>query len=343
MPDEPDATETTSQPASEKESHPQTRLERLRSAAADARERLEEKRETSTTVAVAFDAFGHDVEAGGPVLAAALGFRVFLFFVPYICFFVIVFGFVADVTHRDATNLFRGRGIAGLTASGITTGRDLSTGARISALVLVTYALFVSARSFIKVLRIVHMLVWRVAPTRMRNATRATLVFIAIVTVALVFSALIDALRARLAIGGIVALALYTFVPFALWWVVSWWLPHGETDMLGLAPGAAVFAIGAEVLQVLTVVWFPHYLQSKSDVYGAIGIAIVLLLWAYLLGRMIAIAAALNVAIWRRRRGATPDLPAFATRLPLVGDRIGRLWARLVGGSGSPPPDDASS
>ena len=114
----------------------------MRSAVEQARERVEAKRQTSTTVSIAFDAFGRDTEAGGSVLAAALGFRVFLFLVPYVCFLLIIAGYVSDIFHRDATQMFSGRGIAALTANGITTTQDWGTGARLSALVLVAYALF---------------------------------------------------------------------------------------------------------------------------------------------------------------------------------------------------------
>ncbi len=33
---------------------------------------------------------------------------------------------------------------------------------------------------------------------------------------------------------------------------------------------------GVEVLHVLTVVWFPHEIESKSEIYGALGGALVL-------------------------------------------------------------------
>ena len=308
-----------------------SRRERLRAAAVHAREVIEEKRGTSQTVSVAFDAFGHDTEAGGPVLAAALGFRVFLFMVPYVGFFLILFGFISDVFDRSPKDMFTTGGIAALTAKGISTGHDLSLGARLAAFVFVTYALFLSARSFVKVLRIVHTLVWGVAPTRLLHTTRATFVFIGTVTIALMLSGLIDVLTNRVVVGGLVALTLYTFVPFGLWWVVSWWLPHGDCDALGLAPGAVVFAIGVEVLHIFTVVWFPHSLQSKSEIYGALGTALALLLWAYLLGRLMTVSAALNVALWRRRASQPAPPPGFLVKLPFVGDILGALWTMLTG------------
>ena len=113
----------------------------MRSAVVHGREVLDAKRETSTTVSVAYDTFGQDYEAGGTVLAAALGFRVFLFLVPYVCFFLIVAGYVADIFDRRPEDMFRGSGIAALTANGITTGTNFSVGARIGALVLVNVQL----------------------------------------------------------------------------------------------------------------------------------------------------------------------------------------------------------
>jgi uncharacterized BrkB/YihY/UPF0761 family membrane protein len=303
---------------------------RARAAVAQARERVEAKRETSITVSVAYDAFGYDVEAGGSVLAAALGFRVFLFFVPYVGFLMLAFGYLADLFDRAPDEIFRGSGIAALTANGMTTSHNWSAGARFSALVLVAYALFVSARSFVKVLLIVHTLVWRAPPTRLRHPTRATFVFIGVVTVAVGLSALIDALRHRVVIGGIAALVLYTVLGFATWWLVSWWLPHGDCDPLGLAPGAVAFALGVQLLHVATVVWFPHAMKSKSEIYGSIGLALALLLWAYLLGRLMAVGAALNFALWRRRSARPPSPPAFVARVPLVGKWLEHTWARLT-------------
>ena len=210
--------------------------DRFRAKVAQARDLVEAKRETSTVVSVAYDAFGHDIEAGGPVLAAALGFRVFLFVVPYVCFVMLLIGYLSDLLGRPADDLIRGGGIAAVTATGIATGQDWSTAARLGASLLVAYTLVIAARSFVKVLVIVHALVWRASPTRLRHPTRATLVFIGAVTVAVALAGLIDDLRHRFLIGGIAALVLYTLVAFAVWWVVSWWLPHGNSSASCLAP-----------------------------------------------------------------------------------------------------------
>jgi membrane protein len=315
-------------------------------------ERLEEARSTSTAVGFAFDAFSYDADTGAAVLAAALAFRVFLFQVPYVCVFVIGAAYVTDLTGHDATAYFHGRGITHLTAQSVSNAAALSGWARFSALLLALYALFLSARAFVKVVNIVHALVWGVPRARVQRASRAAFLFVAVMTALLALSLAIAALRQRVLIGGIVALVLYTVAPFLLWWFVSWRLPHRPCPLIALAPGAALFAIGVELLQLVTVVWFPHYLASKSEVYGAIGIAIVLLLWAYLIGRIVTLAAVLNAALWARFGADSAHLLELrrpSRRIPLIDDKLSRIWNALFRvdvsetARGSAPAEDGDS
>jgi membrane protein len=286
-------------------------------------------------VGFAFDAFSYDTETGAPVLAAALAFRVFLFQVPFVCVFMIGAGFLADMTGREVESFFHGRGITRLTAESVSSAANLSGWARVTALVVAVYALFLSARSLVKVLMIVHALVWDVPRTKLKNATGAAGAFIGLVTVLVALSVVAVEIRDRFALGGLLTLAVYTVAPFVAWWFASTWLPHRECPLIALAPGALLFALGAEALHIATVVWFPHHLQSKSEVYGTIGVAVALLLWAYLLGRIITLAAVLNAALWSRFGFDSPH-PIRIRRprwwhIPLADAHIDRAWKALFG------------
>jgi uncharacterized BrkB/YihY/UPF0761 family membrane protein len=310
----------------------QSRFMRLRGWVRGRRDRLEAARTTSPTVGFAFDAFSYDADTGAPVLAAALGFRVFLLQVPYACVFVILAGYLADATGRDPTSFFHGRGITKLTANSVSSAAGLSGWARFSALVLALYALFLAARAFLKVVNIVHALVWDVPRSRLSHASRAAVVLIGLITILLALSLAISALRQRNLVGGVIALALYTLGPFLLWWYASWRLPHQSVPLIALAPGAALFAVAAEILHVVTVIWFPHYIESKSAVYGTIGTAVVLLLWAYFLGRIITLAAVLNAALWSRLRPEAEHLRRLtqpSRHLPVFDDLFTRAWKLL--------------
>jgi membrane protein len=72
-----------------------------------------------------------------------------------------------------------------------------------------------------------------------------------------------------------------------------------------MLPGAILFGIGVQMLHVVTVVWIARSLESKSETYGALGAALTILLWAYLLGRLITASASLNTVTWHDRAEPT--------------------------------------
>jgi uncharacterized BrkB/YihY/UPF0761 family membrane protein len=331
----PDAPDAPGAPEAEGEAapHAPSRRERAQDWLDERREQIEAARSTSSTVNFAFDAYSYDTESGAPVLAAALGFRVFLFAVPYVGFVLVVGGILSDITGRAASSYLHGGGIVGLIAQSIANIAALSGWARFTTLVLVAYALFLTSRSMVKVLRIVHALVWDVPRSRLRSTNRAAFGLVILITLLIALSIVISVLYDHSKIGGIIALLLYVFVPFAVWWFVSWWLPHRPCPLAALAPGAALFAIGAEILHLVTVLWFPHYFESKSELYGTIGTAIAMLLWAYLLGRLITLAAVLNAALWGRVAGESETLAVERpdVKLPLLDDKLTRLWLALFG------------
>ena len=319
-----------------------TRRERIQEWIRGRQEQLEEARGNHGTVEFAFDALSYDTDTGAPVLAAALGFRVFLFQVPYAAVFVIGAAILYDWTGYDLQAAFHSKGIGQLTAASVSSAAQLSGWARFTGFILALYALFLGARALVKVLFIVHALVWDVPRTRVKNATRAALVFIGVFTVVALVSGGVSILRGRIPLGGVGLLIIYTLLPFLAWWAVSWLLPHRDCPLIALAPGAAVFAVGTELLFLATAIWFPHHLKNKSEVYGSIGISLALLLWAYLLGRLITVAAVLNTALWARF-GTDSAHPLHVERppwrLPLFNNTFTRLWTRLFGEVGRGPED----
>jgi hypothetical protein len=101
-----------------------------------------------------------------------------------------------------------------------------------------------------------------------------------------------------------------------------------------------LFAVGAQALHIVTVIWLPHQLESKSQVYGALGLALVLLLWAYLLGRLMTLAIVLNYALWEHRERETPGASLRPLHLPFINDRIGLALERFFP---VPSPDPAQN
>ena len=261
-----------------------------------------------------FSVFERDSAAGGPVLAGAVAFRVFLFQVPYVFVLVAGLGLASSADHKDPSELARDAGIGGLTAQAIGDFGNISVWGRITALVVGGFALFLAARSAVKVLRIIHSLVWAVPVVRAKRLSRQAGVFIVLVTIALALATFVGWLRDRSFVGGLVGTILYIVVPTAMWLIVSWFLPRAaDCEWWDLLPGAVVFGVGVEALHVFTVYWIAREVASKSDTYGALGTSLALLLWAYLLGRLIVAAANLNATRWhllRAREAAAASEPA---------------------------------
>ena len=55
------------------------------------------------------------------------------------------------------------------------------------------------------------------------------------------------------------------------------------------------------MLHLLTLTYVVHVISRKSALYGAIGIALALLLWTYFAGRLLTAAIAANASLWKHR------------------------------------------
>jgi uncharacterized BrkB/YihY/UPF0761 family membrane protein len=264
---------------------------------------LDAARPRHRSVDVAFVSVELDTAAGGPVLAAAVAFRLFLFMVPYVFVLVYGFGLASSASSSDPRDLAQRAGIAGLLASTIQVADDQSLLTRIVVFVGALYALLSTAKTFLKVLAAVHALAWQIPPRRVRKLTKPALMFILIVTAGLVLIRLIVWLRDQSFIAGFTAEILFIAVPTMVWLVISlrFFVHAPSAGWRDLLPGAIFVGVGVQVLHFVTVYWITHLLASKSQTYGAIGGALAILFWAYLLGRVLAASAVVNAAAWRQR------------------------------------------
>jgi uncharacterized BrkB/YihY/UPF0761 family membrane protein len=267
------------------------------------RQQLEDARPRYRSIDLLFVSIQRDALAGGSVLAAAVAFRIFLFVVPYVFVIVYGFGLTASAVGSDPQELAREAGIVGLLASTITAAANQSVWTRIVILVTALYALFSGSRSFLKVLAVTHFLAWQIPPQRPRRLAKPALSFILIVTGVFIVFQLILTLRDRSFRAGLFAEVLFIAIPTGLWLMMSLrFFAHAPgATWRDLVPGAVLVGVGVQALHFVTVYWIAHLVESKSETYGAIGAALAILFWAYLLGRVFAAAAVLNAAGWQQR------------------------------------------
>ena len=265
-------------------------------------DRLQERRATSRTIDSVFTAAEHDEHVGGGILAAAVAFRLFLFMVPLVYVLVVVFGIGADAAGESSQDLASSAGAVGLLARSFASVAGGSLWERLVALGVGSFALFLTTRSALKVLRVTSGLVWDVPIQKLERPTRATGIFLAVIIAALGLIQLIGVLDGVSLVAGIIATALFILVPAGLWVLFSLRaFPHAEeAGWKAMVPGSLLVGIGIQLLHLFTVLWIARLVDSKSETYGAIGVALALLFWAYLTGRIFMAGMVVNASQWYR-------------------------------------------
>ena len=274
----------------------------VKARATDARRRIEAQRPTNRVIDTAFSAAHLQNESGGGLLAGAIAFRFFMFIVPFVFVLVMGLGLGADAVGGDIQEVARRSGITGIAAVALESGATASSVVRWTTFLVALVALVTGARNFVKALWIANALIWKVPLQKRAHPTRAGLAFIGIVVAATLLLRATYALRAFSIIGFLVSVPLYALAVAAVWLLCSVRLfprPVGVT-WRDVVPGAVLFGVCAQALQVVTTLWIAPSTESKSQTYGAMGAALTILLWAYILGRLVTAAVALNATVWRR-------------------------------------------
>ena len=81
-------------------------------------------------------------------------------------------------------------------------------------------------------------------------------------------------------------------------------------------PGAALLAIGLQLMRIATSVYFVGRLERVNDLYGSIGLATVFMVWLFLIGRLVVAAMALNAERWRATTAVVDATPGGGDESP---------------------------
>jgi uncharacterized BrkB/YihY/UPF0761 family membrane protein len=299
-------------PAPAKASFVKRSVDSMKARADGVMDDLERRRAHVPIIDVAFRGIEHDVRTGGGILAGAVAFRFFLFVVPYVFVVVFAFGVGAEAADAEPTELARKSGIVGLAASAIDASTEVSRFTQIVTLSIALWATVSGARTLLKALYAVHSLIWGVPLVKVRKVTRQALAAIVLSTTLIAVVRLVAAIQHTSIALWVVSMVLLVIVPAGIWLLLTDKVfPSAPgTSWLDLWPGALLFGIGVQLLHLTTVVWIARSLESKSETYGALGAALTILLWAFLLGRLVTASASLSTILWedkqRKEQTAVP-------------------------------------
>lgn len=274
------------------------------------RERALAAREKHTTVDLAFSISEHDRVSAGGLLAAAVAFRLFLWVLPAA---LVVVGGLGFARPKSAGEEAKAVGIGQYTASQIEQATAQAHRARWVALVFGIALLYLASVALAKALNLATHLAWRQPPQKLRHPLRAAVALNVVILLTVAIDFAMTWLRKRTPGIGLSVLLLSLVLWVLLWWVVSKrLLPHPpEVGWMSLLPGALVFGFGLYLLHLLTILYLGHKFATASKLYGALGVAATMLLWAFFLCRLVVASAAVD-ATWnaRKRRDTVSESPS---------------------------------
>jgi uncharacterized BrkB/YihY/UPF0761 family membrane protein len=274
------------------------RVRRARELGAEAAAWAQERVPGATLVQEALER--ERLHAAG-LIAGGLAYKLFFWLVPLGLVFASVLSFWVDSDRSSLEQVARDFGLGGAATGAAMEAIERETHARWYFLVAGVSLLFWFGIGVVRAMCVAHAIAWRLRPEKLRRPFLAGALFSGIaiglvgVTVATSF------LREAREGPGIVATLLLLFVYVgAVLWVVDR-LPHRAASWRELLPGAALIAVGNQLLHVAVALYIAPKLGRSSELYGSLGAATVILLWLYLVARLVVAGAFLNAALWERR------------------------------------------
>jgi uncharacterized BrkB/YihY/UPF0761 family membrane protein len=266
--------------------------------------------------------YERDRDAAGTLLGSAVAARLFLFMVPLMLFAVGTAGLIGNHTGFDSFS--ESVGVTGSMAEEIDAAFDQGGVGPWIAIGIGLLGIGTTGRSLTRSLVLSSALAWRLGGGQ-RTTFRVIGIVVGIVVALTFLSGVLNRIRvaAGLAVTSVsfVAVALVYLVLFSLLFLA---LPRGTTDPGAALPGAALVGVVVASLQAVTQLFIPGRIASASALYGTIGVALVVLGWFFVIGRVVALAFALNAVVFDRMGSvsryvfAVPGLRTLPRRSPAL-------------------------
>ena len=250
-----------------------------------------------------FESVEREHAAGSGLLAGGVAYRLFLWLLPFGLVVAALTSFWADSDPDSLEDTAKQFGIPGTAARSARTAFETNERSRWYLLATGIVLLLWFGMSAVRALRISHQIAWAVPADRLRRPLYASVAFAGIVIGLIALSVTTRWIRHDAGeVAEVPALLVLLVVYGAAALGVMWLLPHGEAPWTALLPGAAIVAIGTQVLHLVVVLYLAPKLSHSTELYGSLGTATVVLLWLYLTARLLVSSAFLNATLWDRRQ-----------------------------------------
>jgi len=268
-------------------------------------------------------------ELNGNFMASAVTLSSFISIFPLLLFATAILGFVAADNPDLAGSVVRELGLTGDAAAAVKNTISAAEGSRRTASLIGVVGLLWSGLGLVAALQYAINTSWQVTGHGWKDKLKglawlggASVLFMGSFALSAVLN-LDDLPRGLWPLNICVGLALN----LALWLWTMKALSNRDVGWKSLLPGAAVGAIGFEVLKLVGSIYVPRLVASSSALYGSLGVVFALLAWLLFFGRLIVYSAVVNVVRWEEDHGtvtvdlSVPKLPGeVATEATRAGE-----------------------
>jgi uncharacterized BrkB/YihY/UPF0761 family membrane protein len=317
--------------------------ERLGAVGAELGERVDALAERSHPFGVAWAVVRRSGAGTGSLVAGHLAYRMFLLLLPMGAVVVALAGIDGAAVGDASAHLGLGRSItSAIAAAGEDTERS-----GLPLLLTGVVAFLLASWGLLGALQYTAALAWRIPTRRFPGKGRNLLRLVGSVAVFVGVLYLSIVVRSAGLLAGLAAAAANTLASFVAFFALSWILPRRCREWFWLLPGAAVGAAGVLALQLVGSYWLPGKVSAASGTYGALGVALAVLTYLFLVGLLVWVVVLVDAVVWDRFGGEAPGpLRRLAQLIPIPTTTIGSGYvpdggtAATVGG---PETDDGSA
>ncbi len=234
-----------------------------------------------------------------------------------------MFATAASILDRPMRGDGSGNGLAGFVASAQRQAIDATETARWYLLLLGLGFSVWFGTGVVRALNVAFALAWGVHITKVRRPIRAGATFTAFaLLVVAIGTGLNDSLQA-VGLGAIGALISTLAVYAAAAYVIQSVFPHADAPGRALLPGCLLLTVGAVCVHAFVDLYLVPKVDRSVDTYGMLGAATVILLWLFIVARLLTVSAFLNATLWQHRNGVAPPAPPGPGRPLAEGERPG--------------------
>jgi uncharacterized BrkB/YihY/UPF0761 family membrane protein len=284
-------------------------------ALAERLDALRARSETFPGAPVLREVIENERELGGGLIAGGVAFRIFLWLVPFGLVVAAVLSFWTEQDPEGLESAARELGVGAAAAHAASEALRIGNQSAIAVLLFGLVFLAWFTLGAVRALVLAHSLAWQLKPPRIRRPHRAIAVFNGLFLLLLLTSAGETWLEAEIGLAALLGLALTFTITTAIALYAMWLLPHRATHPGELLPGALLVTVGHQLVQIAVIFYFAPRLGRSEETYGAFGTAATMLVWLYVLSRLVTGAAFLNATLWdRRRRSKHEDMRRVRAR-----------------------------